>query len=131
LEEGMTLSQSQIDELLAQIRQRLVVLEQEIAGKLGEASEEFSAFDRIGDTGDLSSILTESELDMSEVLRDIEEWRGLRGSVRRIDEGTYGVCVDCGCEIPFERLQANPMAVRCFDCQTRTERREHSQHPTI
>ncbi|MCL4185376.1 MAG: TraR/DksA C4-type zinc finger protein [Burkholderiaceae bacterium] len=68
---------------------------------------------------------------MSEVLRDIEEWRGLRGSLRRIDESTYGVCVDCGCEIPFERLQANPMALRCIDCQMRAERREHSPHPTL
>jgi DnaK suppressor protein len=127
----MPLSESQIDELLAWIRQRLSVLEQEIAGKLGEASEEFSAFDRIGDSGDLSSILTESELDMSEVLRDIEEWRGLRGSMRRIDEGTYGVCVDCGCEIPFERLQANAMALRCIDCQMRAERREHVSRPTL
>lgn len=127
----MPLSESQIDELLAWIRQRLSVLEQEIAGKLGEASEEFSAFDRIGDSGDLSSILTESELDMSEVLRDIEEWRGLRGSMRRIDEGTYGVCVDCGCEIPFERLRANATALRCIDCQTRAERREHASRPTL
>ena len=67
----MPLSESQIDELLNQIRQRLAFLEEEISRKLGEASEEFSTFDRIGDTGDLSSILNESEVDMSEALRDI------------------------------------------------------------
>jgi len=74
----MPLSETQLDELLAQIRQRLVVLEEEIARKLGQASEEFSAFDRIGDSGDLSSILNEGEVEMSEALRDIDEWRGLR-----------------------------------------------------
>ena len=125
----MPLSETQLDELLAQIRQRLVVLEEEIARKLGQASEEFSAFDRIGDSGDLSSILNEGEVEMSEALRDIYEWRGLRGSLRRGDEGTYGVCVDCGVEIPFERLRASPMAVRCVDCQMRSERRE-PHHPS-
>ncbi|RPH63762.1 MAG: TraR/DksA family transcriptional regulator [Burkholderiales bacterium] len=127
----MPLSETQMDELLAQIRQRLVVLEEEIAGKLGEATEEFSAFERIGDSGDLSSILVEGEVDMSEALRDIDEWRGLRGSLRRVDEGTYGVCIDCGVEIPFERLRASPMALRCVDCQIRAERREHSHHSTM
>lgn len=127
----MPLSETQIDELLAQIRQRLVVLEDEIGRKLGEASQEFSAFERIGDSGDLSSILNEGEVEMSEALRDIDEWRGLRGALRRVDEGTYGVCVDCGVEIPFERLRASPMALRCVDCQTRAERREYSQYPSI
>ncbi|MBX3613182.1 MAG: hypothetical protein KF786_06400, partial [Burkholderiaceae bacterium] len=100
----MPLSETQIGELLAQIRQRLAVLEEEISRKLGQASEEFSAFERVGDSGDLSSILNEGEVEMSEALRDIDEWRGLRAALRRVEEGTYGVCIDCGVEIPFERL---------------------------
>ncbi|MCC7060301.1 MAG: TraR/DksA C4-type zinc finger protein [Burkholderiaceae bacterium] len=125
----MPLSPAQIDQLLVQIRQRLALLEEEIARKLGEASEEFSTFDRIGDTGDLSSILNESEVDMSEALRDIDEWRRLRASLRRVDEGTFGVCIDCGIDIPFDRLRAAPSALRCIDCQMRAERGEHPQHP--
>ena len=122
----MPLSESQIAELVAQIRQRLSVLEEDIARKLGESSQEFSAFERVGDTGDLSSLLTESEVDLSEAMRDIEEWRGLRTSLRRVDEGTYGVCTDCGIDIPFERLHAAPLAHRCIDCQVRAERRERT-----
>ncbi len=123
----MALTEAQTRELLAKMRQRLVVLEEEIARKLGQASEEFSAFDRVGDSGDLSTLLNEGEVEMSEALRDIEEWRGLRGALRRVDEGTYGVCVDCGTEIRFERLSAAPMAMRCIDCQVQAERREPSQ----
>ena len=125
----MPLSETQIGELLAQIRQRLAVLEEEISRELGQASEEFSAFERVGDSGDLSSILNEGEVEMSEALRDIDEWRGLRAALRRVEEGTYGVCIDCGVEIPFERLHASPMALRCVDCQMRAERREAS-HPS-
>src|SRR5690606_11927205 len=122
----MPLSDTQLDELLAQIRQRLVMLEEEIARKLGQASEEFSAFDRIGDSGDLSSILNEGEVEMSEALRDIDEWRGLRASLRGVDEGTDGVCVEWGAELPCERRRARPMAPGGVDCQMRSERREPS-----
>ncbi|GMV00468.1 MAG: TraR/DksA family transcriptional regulator [Burkholderiaceae bacterium] len=127
----MSLSDAQLGELLSQIRQRLAVLEEEIARKLGQASEEFSAFERIGDSGDLSSVLVEGEIEMSEALRDIDEWRGLRGALRRAEEGTYGVCIDCGVEVPFERLRASPMALRCVDCQVRAERRDGLRHSTL
>jgi RNA polymerase-binding transcription factor DksA len=30
---------------------------------------------------------------------------------------SYGRCADCGLEIPFERLKAEPAALRCIDCQ--------------
>ncbi len=40
----------------------------------------------------------------------------------RMDEGTYGTCVDCGKEIPFERLEARPYAIRCIADQEREDR---------
>ncbi len=120
----MPLSQEELGRIAAQIRGRLKVLEEEIALKLGESAEGFVDFDRVGDTGDLSAILTESEIDLSEAMRDVDEWRALRASLRRIDEGTYGVCIDCGVEIPLARLEASPLAHRCVDCQAEAEKRE-------
>lgn len=40
----------------------------------------------------------------------------------RIQQGQYGICVDCGVEIPFLRLQAQPTAVCCLTCQHKRER---------
>jgi DnaK suppressor protein len=37
-------------------------------------------------------------------------------------DGTYGICIDCGGEIPFERLQAQPAALRCIACQNAYEK---------
>lgn len=122
----MSLSAEQLDRIVVQIRSRLTVLEEEIARKLGESAEGFSGFDGVGDAGDLGSILTESEVDLSEAMRDVDEWRGLRASLRRIEEGSYGVCTECGVEIPFERLLAAPLAHRCIDCQTNAEKRERT-----
>ena len=42
-------------------------------------------------------------------------------ALQRIDDGTYGTCVNCGCEIPLQRLEAYPWASLCIDCKRRVE----------
>lgn len=42
---------------------------------------------------------------------------------RRLAEGEYGICVDCGNDIGAERLAAQPVASRCVQCQDMAERR--------
>lgn len=42
-------------------------------------------------------------------------------ALKRMDEGTYGICTNCGTEIPAERLEANPWASLCIDCKRRAE----------
>jgi RNA polymerase-binding protein DksA len=42
-------------------------------------------------------------------------------ALARIEDGTYGTCVNCGREIPRERLEANPWASLCIDCKRRSE----------
>lgn len=41
----------------------------------------------------------------------------------RLEAGSYGRCLDCGGELPEERLEARPEAARCVPCQSRYERR--------
>jgi len=38
-------------------------------------------------------------------------------ALRRMSEGTYGRCEDCGKEIPLGRLRATPQATRCVRCE--------------
>ncbi len=42
-------------------------------------------------------------------------------ALKRIEDGTYGTCVNCGQEIPLERLEANPWASLCIGCKRRSE----------
>ena len=44
-------------------------------------------------------------------------------ALKRIEDGTYGTCTNCGKEIPEERLEARPWATLCIDCQRERERR--------
>jgi RNA polymerase-binding protein DksA len=40
----------------------------------------------------------------------------------RIEDGTYGKCVNCGAPIPEERLEAMPWATLCIECKRKEER---------
>jgi DnaK suppressor protein len=39
-------------------------------------------------------------------------------ALHRIADGTYGVCVHCGIDIPAERLEFRPFAAGCVACQS-------------
>jgi DnaK suppressor protein len=51
----------------------------------------------------------------AETLNKIEE------ALRRLEEGTFGYCFECGEEISERRLRALPFAVRCKDCEEQRE----------
>ncbi len=42
-------------------------------------------------------------------------------ALKRMDEGGYGECGDCGCAIPFERLKIEPQTQHCVACKSRWE----------
>jgi DnaK suppressor protein len=42
-------------------------------------------------------------------------------ALRRVEDGTFGMCVGCHREIGSKRLEAVPWAMRCIDCQERVE----------
>ncbi len=45
-----------------------------------------------------------------------EQEREVERALARLDQGTYGTCVECAEKIAPERLQALPAAALCFDC---------------
>ena len=78
---------------------------------------------------DAGSELHEQEVDLTtEVFYD-EETRRIHEALHALEAGTYGTCLDCGAEIPAERLKAVPETVRCLDCQRSFEAR-HRQANT-
>lgn len=46
----------------------------------------------------------------------------VEAAMQRLDDGTYGTCERCGCEISTERLEALPYATLCITCQSEVER---------
>ena len=42
-------------------------------------------------------------------------------ALKRVEEGTYGSCTQCGKQIPKRRLEALPHTELCIACQSKTE----------
>lgn len=120
----MALSRNEVEELSAIIEARYRALREEILKEVARARDEQYA-DLAGathDTGDESLADLVADLDQAEISRDVGELRELEDARRRIADGTYGLCVDCGGDIPLERLRAQPGAARCLACQSRHEK---------
>ena len=117
----MALKEQQMAALRASMIARSRVLEGEIAAKLRESTEDGEMLGRVGDNADLAWVESESSLDLTEAQRDIEEWRGLRDALRRMEQGSYGTCADCGADIAAGRLESQPLALRCVECQRQSE----------
>ncbi len=46
-------------------------------------------------------------------------------ALRKIEDGTYGICASCEEDIGLDRLMARPVADLCIDCKSQQERLEH------
>jgi DnaK suppressor protein len=77
--------------------------------------------------GDTAGDLLEEEIEQTEEIFLEEGERRIAEARRALAEGSYGICRDCGCEIPPARLEAAPEAVRCVDCQRLFEGRHRQQ----
>lgn len=81
--------------------------------------------DRDGvETGDeADTAVSEDNFDLSTSLVDMAAARraAVEEALQRVEHGSYGICEDCGDEIPVARLLAVPTAVLCVDCQQARE----------
>ena len=120
----MPLNRRNIIQLARAIEERREALLAEIRREVARNRDEpFAAVaGATPDSGDEALADLIADLDQAEVTRDVGELRGLEAARKRIEDGSYGVCTDCGTDIPFERLRAELGAERCVDCQARHER---------
>jgi DnaK suppressor protein len=102
------------------VEHALASLRHEHAGSLDEEIEETAATNDNHPTETATATLGR-EIDYT--LGDNAEQviSAIDAALVRIEEGTYGTCVSCGNEIPYERLAANPWAALCIDCKRKAE----------
>jgi len=104
------------------LRHRLEHQKTEMSGRL----ERITANLRRG--YDADSKERAKELEDSEVVDALgnearEELVKISAALRRMDKGDYGLCVECGSEIKYGRLEAHPYADDCIDCAEFDEHR--------
>jgi DnaK suppressor protein len=88
-------------------------------GSVGRAEASAEHFGRPEDSR--AQVATERELELALDARETDELTAIDAALKRIDEGVYGRCTECGVDIPAARLHAAPEAARCIDCQDKVE----------
>src|SRR4051812_19908595 len=71
----------------------------------------------VGDDADQAFAKIRAGIENEMIDRHLNELRSLEAARARIDEGIFGVCVDCEMDIDYERLLVQPAASRCAECQ--------------
>lgn len=114
----------QRERLDTEIRARIATLLGEIVQGLRRSSHADAA--RLADqleSGDDAPVADlESALAVAALEREGAELREMLAARARLHTPEYGVCVDCGADIPYARLEVAPGATRCVGCQARHER---------
>lgn len=80
-----------------------------------------------GDEADLAATAQAKEQSMWLANDQKQRLALIDKALARIASGKYGICDSCGMRIAPERMEANPHAVLCIACQSRSEKRPSSR----
>ena len=93
-------------------------------GYLRETAMDTTVKDASGDHSAYSFHMADQGTDSQErekaflfASRETQYFERLNSALRRIDEGTYGICMKCNKPIDKARLEAVPIATMCFECK--------------
>jgi DnaK suppressor protein len=120
-------TKQEVDFFRKLLSQRLQELRSE-AGKTVEGMDEHGNFP---DPTDRASM----ESSRNSVLRIRDRERKLifkiQEALRRLDDGEYGICEECGEEIGIERLKARPVTTLCIGCKSSQEIEERKTRSVV
>jgi DnaK suppressor protein len=108
-------------------RTQLLLKKQEILADAGKTMTEMTdQTTNVPDPNDRATLESGRSFELRIRDRERKLVTKIDEAIARIDEGTYGVCEDCGEEIGLKRLEARPVTTLCIDCKTLQETREKS-----
>jgi DnaK suppressor protein len=94
-----------------------------------KAAQVVARLDVPSDEGDLSQQHHEEWIFLNRNTIDIKLLREISDALLRIEQGTYGVCLECEEPISVKRLDAVPWARYCVTCQERVAARVAQGEP--
>jgi len=116
-----TLTPAQRDELKALLLHRRADLQQEM-----NQNEENLA-PPTADQGGMVQRNVAREVDQALTDMDAGDLSRIDRALKSMADGSYGTCGECGCAIPFERLQIEPQTEHCVTCKGRWEKASIAQ----
>ncbi len=103
--------------------EKRVKLMKEIQSQLGQSltEEQQRRFESAMDSGDQALLDLEREMGISLQEKRNRERQMIDEALVSLEEGTYGICVECDTEISEKRLAVMPFARLCVGCQEKIE----------
>lgn len=121
MEKQVVLKPDKLEAFRLMLNQKINELLQE-AGKT--VSEMTSGKENFPDPNDRASLESDRNFELRMRDRERKLILKMQEAIRRIDEGTFGICEVCGGAISEKRLIARPVTTLCIDCKTKQEKIE-------
>jgi len=119
--------------IFEEIKKNLLEMKAELLKEITEtvrAESDSSETTTLGDLFDQAGTERDRELELLLSDRDREKLMEIENALSRIEDGTYGICEECGKRINMERLKIMPFARYCVECQSKVEKEEEEQKLT-
>ncbi len=114
-------NREELRQMLLSLREEVLKkIEEEVGAKLKE-DPRFTTLSTM-DVGDLSQFDLDSDINYSLLQGQLERLKSIEEALRKLEEGTYGYCEECGEPIPIKRLKVLPFARYCVRCQEKIEK---------
>ena len=114
-------------DLKTMLQDRRRELMYEVQGRIGDLRTDFTKEPQVLDQGESSEVDIQEDIEFALIQMKAETLNKIDLALRRLSEGAYGVCFECGDEISERRLRALPFAVRCKDCEEARETAEQRE----
>jgi len=118
---------SRYDELKQMLEDRRRELMSAVQGKMRDVRSDGAKEREVLDQGESSEVDIQEDIEFALIQMKSETLNKIDAALRRLEEGTYGDCFECGDEISEARLRALPFAVRCKDCEEARETAEQRE----
>ena len=120
-------AKNRYNELRKMLEDRRRELMNEVQGRMRDVRAEGHKERDVLDQGESSEVDIQDDIEFALIQMKSETLNKIDAALRRLEEGTYGDCFECGEEISGARLRALPFAVRCKDCEEARETAEQRE----
>ena len=103
-------------------RQRADLLEE-----VGDALSQHKTPEALPDVSDQASAEEDQRFSMRIMEREQNLLKKVNEALERMKNRTYGICEQCGEDIPYKRLKARPVTTFCIECKTLQEQKEQAR----
>ena len=113
--------EGQLAQLRAALEAQLAALSRTDAPQTPDGERDLPVSEVETSPADKATVRLLNDLALEAAGHHVARMQVLRRALAKFEDGSYGLCEECGGDIGFLRLEARPEAYLCISCQTRLE----------